>query len=257
MGYCIAVANNKGGVGKTTLTCNLAHALAAKGHSILIIDLDHQCNATELFLKSDHLSKSLFNMLTETFPDVEKYVYSTRYKLLDVIPNHLDVSQLELDLIRNGDFFLLRKILKDYVTKHYDYVFLDCPPNLLYFTYSALFMSDFCIVPVLNNSQNSIKGLSRMLSIIEEARDKMNPQLRFLRVLINNVDRRTALGKTITDELHKIFPGKLFDITIPTSTKFSQAEYVQKTILSWAPSSPGARAYRLLSKEVMAITPVE
>lgn len=257
MGHIIAVINNKGGVGKSTLTTNLGHALATRGYQVLAVDLDNQCNTTNKLTDKSIRNHTLYELLLDEIT-VDKCIYQSQFKNLYCLANHPDTSGIELSLIEERKFFLLHTLLGNYTRQHYDYTILDCPPNLLFFVYSALFLTDFVIVPILSNSTDSLEGLSTVLEKIEDISQNENPNLRFLRLLINNVDRRTNMYKIITNELEKSMGNNyIFNTTIPTSTKFQQAEYLRKTILNYAPTATGAKAYRELAQEVESLIPIK
>lgn len=258
-GKVVALVNNKGGVGKTTLTVNLAHALANRKRHVLVTDTDSQCNATSLLTDSKFLETSLYEVLDGTVTgnsDLERAIYPTAYERLYCLANVEETSALEFDLSKNlpDNYMILRNKLRNYAQQNYDYTLIDCPPNLGFFVINALFAADFVIVPVLCQSSFALEGLTRAINLITEIRDTGNPDLRFLRLLINAVDKRTSMSRVIEDHLIKNFgEDEIFDTKIGTSTTFQQAEFMRKTILRYSPRSPGAKAYRGLAKEMTEI----
>ena len=256
-GNIIAVVNNKGGVGKTTLTANLAHALANRKRSVLVVDLDSQCNATSLLLDPGVAKNSLYEILSESTTPIESTIYQTNYERLKCLPNVEETSALEMDLLAKGlpqSYLILRDTLRYFAMDGFDYVILDCPPNMGFFVISALYCSDFVIVPILAGSAFSVEGLTKVVKLIGQVRDAGNPDLRFLRLLVNAVDMRTAMGRISIEQLTTHFGGdQIFKTPIPTSAAFQQAEHVRKTVIRHAAHSPGAKAYRELAKEVEAI----
>ena len=253
-GKIIAVVNNKGGVGKTTLTANLAHSLANRKKSVLVVDLDSQCNATSLLLAPGQVKNSLYELLGEAGTPAEAAVYHTAYEGLRCLPNVEETSALEMDLLAHGlpqAYQLLRDRLRTFAVGSYDYTILDCPPNLGFFVISALYCSDFVIVPILAGSAFSVEGLAKAVNLIGQVREASNPDLRFLRLLVNAVDMRTSMSRISIEQLQTHFGrDQIFKTTIPTSSAFQQAEHVRKTVIRHAPHSPGAKCYRELAREV-------
>uniref|UniRef100_I2Q7I1 ATPase involved in chromosome partitioning n=1 Tax=Desulfovibrio sp. U5L TaxID=596152 RepID=I2Q7I1_9BACT len=253
MGIIITIANNKGGVGKTTLTCNLAHALTLKGGRALVIDTDSQCNSTSLLTGGNiSFQNSLYDILTARDPAPKEAIVESSIKRIDLLPNISDTAVLEYDLSQNlpENYSILRSRIRSYVKERYDYILIDTPPNLGYFSLSSLFAADFCIVPISAGSAYSIEGLLRVLAIIEKIQEDGNPDLRFLRLLVNNIDRRTAMGRVIVSELEENFQGKMFETHIPRSTVFEQAEYIKSTVFGHHATTYGAKAYRELATEL-------
>lgn len=256
MGYVLTVANNKGGVGKTTLACNLAHALVLRGGTALVVDMDSQCNSTSLLTRGVRpFQNSLYELLTVDFPP-QKSIIATHIKRVDMIPNVSDTAVLEYDLSQNlpANYYILRNKIRDYAKEHYDFTIIDTPPNLGFFSLSALFAADFCIVPIAGGSAYSIEGLKKVLSIIEKIREGGNNDLMFLRLLVNNVDKRTAMSRFIMNQLDESFTGKIFNTHIPRSTVFEQAEFSRDTVFAkMYASSSGAKGYRDLAAELSDI----
>jgi len=256
MGTIITIANNKGGVGKTTLACNLAHALTLKGGRALVIDTDSQCNSTSLLTGGNiNFQNSLYDILTSRDLLAKKAIIESNIKRIDLLPNISDTAVLEYDLSQNlpDNYSILRSKVRDYTKDTYQYILIDTPPNLGYFSLSSLFAADFCIVPIAAGSAYSIEGLLRVLAIIEKIQEDGNPDLRFLRLLVNNVDRRTAMGRVIISELEENFQGRMFETHIPRSTVFEQAEYTKSTVFGSHAATYGAKAYRELAGELKQI----
>lgn len=259
MGYIISVVNNKGGVGKTLTTCNLADALGKKNKKILVIDIDPQCNTSTILLpRNTQIRKSLFEIIESNgkLEDLSGFIYATECNNVLVLPNITDTANLEPDLISNApdSFFKLRNILREYANSTYDYTIIDCPPNMGSFVLCALYTSDFVIVPVKAGSAFSVEGLIRATKLIEEIKTKGNSDLKFLRLLINSVDKRTAISKAITGQLHNIFDeNQVFKTQIPVNTAFEKAESMGETIFQNDATATGSRAFRALATELTSI----
>lgn len=254
----ISVVNNKGGVGKTTVTCNLGHALTRHDKRVLVVDMDPQCNATSMLLSGNtNLRNSLYEILDpEENVNAEDCIYPSEYKNLYCVPNIAETAGLEPDLIRQSpdSFIRLREKIRDHATEHYDFTIIDCPPNMGTFVITSLYASDFVIVPNEVDSAFSLDGLIKAIGLIKDMRKSENPDLRFLRLLINKVDKRTTISKVAIQHIREIFgEDQYFNTTIPINTAFKQAEHLRQTILRCKASAPGAKAYRSLAKELLAI----
>jgi chromosome partitioning protein len=255
----ISVINNKGGVGKTTTTCNLADALARKGKSVLVVDMDSQCNATSMLLGGENPNRdTLYELLdpknTET--SVQQCIYPTAHENLQIIPNINVSATLEPSLIdiRPKCYYILRDHLRDFALEKYDITIIDNPPNMGTFVICSLYASDFVIVPNDSGSKYSIEGLIRAVEFIKGISNKANPDLKFLRLLITHLDKRTSISRAIIHQVHQIFHSdEVFETTIPVNTAFQQAELQDQTIFKYAPKASGASAYRNLAVEVISI----
>ena len=167
-----------------------------------------------------------------------------------------DTASLEPALIANApsSFLSLRSKLREIALKNFDFILIDCPPNMGTFVLCALYASDFAIVPIKAGSTFSVEGLIRAVELIKDVREKGNPNLRFLRLLINSIDRRTSISRAVTDQLENIFDSdKIFKTQIPVNTAFEKAESQRETVFQYDGTSSGARAFRELAKELSAI----
>jgi len=259
MGHIISIVNNKGGCGKTTTTCNLADALGKQGKNVLVVDIDGQCNTIKKLISKDtNIDKSMFEILDPTGEEINlsTFFYPTECKNVYLLPNISETTNLEVDIIENApeSFFRLKKNLREFATDNYDYTLIDCPPNMGTFVLCAMYTSDSVIVPVRAGSADSIEGLLKATKLIEKIQAKGNNDLRFLRILINGRDNRTAISKAIVDKTRSIFDiDQVFETEIPLNTAFEKAEALNKTIFQADGTAVGARAFRSLAKELISI----
>jgi len=256
-GVIIACSNNKGGSGKTCCSVTLAHALANREKRVLVCDLDTQCNATSLLLSPGTKTKNSLYELFEGNAPVAECIYPSQYELVDVLPNVEEVAAMEFDLIKEAEsnLTLFRDRIRQYVKEKYDFIFLDCPPNLGFWTMSALITANLVVSPTISGSGFSLDGLLRTIKLIQEIQQTANPELRFFRLLINSVDKRTTMGKVTMAQLaDKLGADLIFSTTIPASAQFQQAEHLRQTVLRHNSRSPAAKAYRSLAQEVIDLT---
>ncbi len=250
----ISVVNNKGGVGKTCCSSNLAHALSLRGVKVLLVDNDPQSNSTSLMLGAGANPEfTLFDVFRDSVP-IEKCTYTTPYGV-DVIPNSNRTDTLELELYQNPatSYLLLRKAVREFALKNYDIALIDCPPTLGLWVVQALIASDACIVPIESGSTFSLDGLASVYSAIEGVATKANHDLKFLKALINKVDLRTGTSKRMVEMMRSRYSGQVFDTTIPSNDDIKKAEGHRKTVLSFAPQSSGAKRFRQLADEVITL----
>jgi len=259
MGLIIAVVNNKGGVGKTTITGNLADALGRRGQTVLVVDMDTQGNVTSLLLpRGSSYPHSLPELLTPAGPGLPltKFITPTPLDNVALIPHSPDSTSLEAQLLLEApaSFLRLRQALRDYARQHFDFTLIDNPPNMGSLVISALHAADGVIVPIKAGSSFSVEGLVKAVSLISDIRAGGNPDLRYLRLLVNHVDRRTSISQSIAREISGTFrDDQLFRTAIPVNTAFEQAESLGQTIIQFNPRAAGARAFQELAGEVEAI----
>ncbi|MFP4475043.1 MAG: ParA family protein [Desulfatibacillaceae bacterium] len=259
-GTVICCANNKGGIGKTCLACHLAVGLAKNQQRVLVIDNDAQCNATSMLLPTNTLIRRSLYELYEQNPsdsgDMPTSVYPSKYQGLYCIPNVEQTSGLELELASSypDSLLTLRNAVRDFAVSEFDYTIIDCPPTLSLFVANALYASDFTIVPIDAGSAYSLDGLRKVLELISSVQASGNPDLNTFRLLINRVDKRTAISRIILDDIRQRFSeGQVLNTTIPVNTAFQQAEYANETVFRYHATSRGAKAYRALAREVMDV----
>ncbi len=260
-GIIISVVNNKGGVGKTTLSCNLGAALSRLKQTVLVVDLDSQCNTTGILLNGDMaVRNSLYELLDPSDDDegvsVEQCVYLSCTKGLYCLPNVEETSGLEMDLITYFPQSLkfLRDKIRDYAKEHFDFTIIDNPPNMGTFVANSLYASDLVVVPIDASSSYSIDGLRKALELIASVQKSGNPNLKFLRLLLNRVDLRKGISRMILHDIKQRFSeDDVFETTIPVNNMFQEAEYVKKTIFDYYPTSRAAQSYRKFAQEMLAL----
>lgn len=250
----ISIINNKGGVGKSTVTQNLGHALTIRGKKVLIIDMDPQSNTTSV-LAPPNTRPTLFELFTNqaTFPEL---IVPTPYRNLDVIPNCNLTDTTEISLYRreiDSSFFMLRDAARDYCLENYDITLIDLPPNLGMFVIMGLLTSDSAIVPIWAGSRYSLDGFKSAMDAILAAAQQVNHKLSFLRAVINMVDRRTTASRTSVEYLREHYGALIFETTIPRNADIQTAESNRQTVLKAAPTSLGTLRFKQLADELLKI----
>ncbi|MGN0954243.1 ParA family protein [Dialister sp.] len=249
MGTIISIINQKGGVGKTTTAVNLSAYLADKGYKTLLIDEDSQANSTSGLSKSVDFEKSLYDvLLNEVKP--EDAVVKTAIHKLHLLPASIDLAGAEIEIapLPDRESLLKRKI--DSLRKDYDYILIDCPPSLGLMTLNALVASDSIIIPIQAEFY-ALEGLSQLVKTVQVVSRKMNPRLHILGILLTMFDGRTNLSLQVAEEVKKYFGSKVFRTVIPRTVKLSEAPSFGEPVLTYAPKSKGAEAYRKLCREVL------
>lgn len=258
MNVIISVINNKGGVGKTTIDCNLGAALARLKKEVLVVDQDPQTNASVNLLRSNGRRYTLYDLLSdEKQIKIQDCIYPSQHqKGLYCLPNIRATSGLEMDLVAKfpHSLTILRKKLMKYALEKYNFTIIDTPPNIGIMTTIALCSSHFVIVPIDASSSDSLDGLQEALNLIDSVKKTDNPDLRFLRLLINRVHKQKTICKVIVSDIESRFePDLRFKNVIPENTALQQASYMKETIFNFSPTSRATTAFRNLGKELTSI----
>lgn len=251
MGYVIALANQKGGVGKTTTSVNLGACLAEQGQHVLLIDIDPQGNATSgTGISKATIEQDVYHVLIDETP-IKDVIMKTVHDGLDIVPTTIQLSGAEIELTSMMARETRLKDAIDSVKDTYDYVLIDCPPSLGLLTINAFTASDSILIPV-QSEYYALEGLSQLLNTIKLVQKHFNPALKIEGVLMTMFDARTNLGQQVNAEVKKFFGDQVYDTIIPRNVRLSEAPSHGFPIIDYDPKSKGAEVYRQLAKEVLA-----
>lgn len=253
MGQIIAIANQKGGVGKTTTTINLGACVAKLGQRVLIVDIDPQANTTSgLGINKNELQHSTYDMLIDEVP-ISAALMHTNMQGLDIVPSNMQLAGAEVELV---NLMAREHILKGALSpaqSQYDYILIDCPPSLGLLTLNALTASHSIIVPI-QCEYFALEGLSQLVNTVELVKRHLNPSLDVKGVVLTMYDGRTNLSNQVVAEVQRFFKSKVYRTVIPRSIRLGEAPSYGKSIIEYAPNSSASMAYQSLARELVQTT---
>ncbi|MFT4199345.1 MAG: ParA family protein [Gordonia sp. (in: high G+C Gram-positive bacteria)] len=247
----IAVCNQKGGVGKTTSTINIGAALAEYGRRVLLVDLDPQgALSAGLGVAHHELEETVHNLLVPPLASIDDVLQRTRVEGMDLLPSNIDLSAAEIQLVNEvGREQTLGRALHPVVDR-YDYILIDCQPSLGLLTVNALACADSVLIP-MECEYFSLRGLALLTDTIDKVRERLNPKLEIGGILATMFDPRTVHSRDVMARVVEVFGDVVFDTSINRTVRFPETSVAGEPIISWAPKSTGAKAYRNVAAEVI------
>jgi chromosome partitioning protein len=243
------VANQKGGVGKTTTTVNVAAALSMGGLRVLVIDLDPQGNASTALGVPHRDTEGVYEVLMGSSPIASVIKKVAGFPALDCIPSNSSLANAEVELVSMVARELRLKEALEEVSPNYDYIFIDCPPSLGLLTVNALAAAKELLIPI-QTEYYALEGLSQLLETFSVVKKRLNPTLDLSTIVLTMFDSRTRLSNDVAANVRQHFPKELIDIPIPRAVRVSEAPSYDQTVMTYDPLSPGAIAYMQVAREI-------
>lgn len=249
MAQIIAIANQKGGVAKTTTAVNLGACLSELGRSVLLVDMDPQGNASSGFgVDKLRIRHCIYDVLINGAP-AESVLIKSDFEHLDILPATIQLAGAEIELVSAISREVKLKRALDPLRSRYDYIIIDCPPSLGLLTLNALTAADSLLIPI-QCEYYALEGLGQLVNTIKLAQKHLNPDLHILGVVLTMFDARTNLSIQVVDEVKNFFKEKVFQTIIPRNVRLSEAPSHGRPVITYDPKSRGAEVYRELAKEV-------
>lgn len=250
MGKIIAIANQKGGVGKTTTSINLSACLAAKGKKVLVIDIDPQGNTTSGYgIEKNELENTIYELMLGDC-SIEDCIIKNVIKNVSILPSNVNLAAAEIELIGvdKKEFILKNEV--DWIKDRYDYIIIDCPPSLSFLTINAMTTANSVLVPI-QCEYYALEGLSQLIHTVNLIKERLNPELEMEGVVFTMYDSRTNLSAQVVENVKSHLKQKVYQTVIPRNIRLAEAPSYGKPINLYDPKSAGAESYMALAKEVI------